>query len=337
MEHDSLSFDALRSLIGAGIEQGAFSECSLQIQESIQAYTRGTVADVRVRRAAGYEVSTYLLEFSGEGVIPGFVVKVIPSGSGRLNAACDQERALLREINRSVRGCSLPLQLGRYSAHGFQIFASQLLSGTLLTDLVIGTSEAGQLARVITAIEKGLAGTFVGSSMLSRATEGPGLYYGPKIQKFLKNFYDLAVGEDEVAFFADLERERVSAPCLVSDRSPANFVMNKDQVGAYDFGLVLVGVKYEDWSWFIDDPRLKTSLDRVELLRAFLTAHEQGSEYLFHLSSIFVCIKQCALMQAAGGQEMASHYLKRARESAEACPAPTARLLIEKLSERVSS
>lgn len=91
----------------------------------------------------------------------------------------------------------------------------------------------------------------------------------------------------------------------------------------FDFGLLLVNTLLEDWSWFIDDPRLKTHLTRDDVLKIFceVNSHTLGMSMVemknaFSVASFFVCIKQYCLMLDADRNEMANHYWCRALVSA---------------------
>ncbi len=92
----------------------------------------------------------------------------------------------------------------------------------------------------------------------------------------------------------------------------------------FDFALTLVGVPYEDWSWFLDDPRLNSSLNRQELVQLFCQDYSAVSgvsetkcaEY-FYAASVFVCIKQFCLSLVIGQITMAKHYLQCAFSSAQ--------------------
>jgi len=335
MDHNQLGPQALQQLLSAGIESGAFAECELGTRRQIQAFALGPTKATRVAKAAGYVASTYLITFPASARISGLVIKVIPLCAERLIADCVQERALLHEIYHESCSCTLPAQLAEFELGELRIFVSQLLPGVSATKIIVDTAEARGIAQSIRDIQRALPQTITGAALIREALQAERPYYTRKVRKFLRDFRGLELTAEEVAFLEPLERVRKSAPALVSDRSPANFVLHEGKVGAFDFGLVLAGVPHEDWSWFIDDPRLNSSLCRQELLEVFLEdeVSRAVSRGCFHLSAIFVCLKQYSLMYALDRHSVAEHYLSRAAESAEALSLPSAKRLLQKITD----
>jgi aminoglycoside phosphotransferase (APT) family kinase protein len=330
--------DDLLEFLRAGLALGAFAGCDDETQAVIRLCARGSMAALQTRKASGYEVSTYLLSFAERTHLRGLVMKIIPVTATRLTEVTNQEFTLLGQLVSEAYSYTVPRALGTFESRGNHIFVTELLAGNMATEKMLSAEDVAGIARAIGHLQQSLAITEFGRTNIAGVSlPSADPYYGPKTRKFIETHRKLTVSRGEVTFVEVLESLRNASPVIVSDRSPANILLSDGQIGMFDFGLVLVGVPFEDWSWFIDDPRLVSELSREEMVRVFWESLERPAMSLadtttsFHVSAIFVCIKQCCLMEDAGRHAMASHYLQRMRISAESIGSEDAIALVQKL------
>lgn len=323
MRSDRLNLRDLIRIIRHGLEQGAFSRRNLETLDAIRACISSK--NLTTHKADGYEVDTYILPCPPHQNVSGLAVKVLPYTAETLIKNTSQECAILRQIIPRGGLYVVPAFLADFTYEDCRIFVTQLLPGKVATEVVLEEHHIVAIARAIRQLQSDISTTHVGRKKLKEVKGSQQIpYYALKIKKFLKETFSLQIGDGTLHVFGLLEAMRNQHPVIVSDRSPANFIIDQvGRVGAFDFGLILAGVPCEDWSWFIDDPRLQSALTREEILQIFCD-YEQGSSgedvnaAAFHVSAIFVCIKQYCLMRQIRRDEMAAHYLERALQSAEA-------------------
>ncbi|TSC65286.1 MAG: hypothetical protein G01um101477_546 [Candidatus Doudnabacteria bacterium Gr01-1014_77] len=254
-------------------------------------------------------------------------------------ARAAKESALLHQASR-VNRYLIPRHLAEFVFENQMIFVTEILQGKSVTEICIGKKEVEKIADAIRQNQDVLSQTSLGKELIAEASRATS-YYKTKVAKFLKSHFDINIGFEELAFLEPLEELRRSSAVIVSDRSPANFVIHEDRVGAYDFEVAFAGVAFEDWSWFIDDPRLNTSISWQEILHLFCEDYakvDRRSEaeitQSFFISSIFVCIKQSCMMLAMGEAEMSNHYLACATRSAKQSTNKEAIELVRRLREK---
>lgn len=322
----------LLDLLKAGISGGAFTRCDAAAIADIQKCIDGLMVRMQVAKALGYEADTYLISFHEPASMYGLVLKVVSTNNTALINAIEQECAVLRQMVSRAEFV-LPRFLGSFEARGVHVFVTEMLAGHTVTDTMLSRERAVGIARSIYAFQHALSTTNVARQKFAAAQPlGVVEYYAPKLRKFLEVHCGLIVTLSELAFLNPLERLRATSAVVVSDRSPANMILDDTQIGMFDFGLLLVGVPFEDWAWFIDDPRLASSLTREELIEVFCECFEvRDASSMFNLAAFFVCLKQYCIMSSVGRKDMANHYLRRAGKSAEDIPSVDARLLIERL------
>lgn len=335
MEYDQ---NDLLEFLRAGLALGAFAGCDDETQAAIRLCASGSMAALHTRKASGYEVSTYLLSFAGWTYLRGLVMKIIPLTAMRLTKVTNQEFMLLGQLVSKADSYVMPRALGMFESSGNHIFVTELLAGSMATEKILGEKDVAGIARAIGHLQESLAVTEFGRIKLAgMSSPSAEPYYDPKTRKFIETHRKLTLSRGEVAFVEVLEPLRNASPTIVSDRSPVNILLSDGSIGMFDFGLVLVGVPFEDWSWFIDDPRLASELSRKEMVRIFWEGLERPVMSLadtttaFHVAAIFVCVKQYCLMDNVGRHAMALHYLQRARMSAESIDSPDAIALVQKL------
>lgn len=336
MRGDSDTASRCNDVLSFGIAQGAFSEVPGPLFEHVETMLTGR--DYKAVYARGYEVDTYLVA-PRSGSFSGIVVKIVHDASERLAKSVAQEAAVLRQMRTvaSTRMCVWPTLLAFYQFGDAHVSVSLKIAGSVATTVCLDRRAVVSIAQAIPEIQLCLGAIPYGRNMLPCRSDAPTAYYAPKIAHWLQKYAGVAIDRESLTFFDELEARRTVAPTIVSDRSPANFiVMSNDGLGCFDFGLMLVGVPQEDWSWFIDDPRLKTTLSRNHLIDIFGmecgTGTHTSQELSYHLAAVFVCIKQYCLMREAGKHDMAAHYLKRASVSADALPFADAKRIVQIIS-----
>jgi hypothetical protein len=236
----------------------------------------------------------------------------------------------------------IPSVLGIVEDDDAEIFVTRYLPGVLASEAQLTTSDIERLAVSIRELQRALAATLIGRGVLSTA-EASSSYYQSKTQKFLNQMGIDSKFVPHLKIFESLSKYRETGATVVSDRSPANFILTPTQVGAFDFCLLLAGSETEDWSWFIDDPRLHTSVSRNEMLTIFANVYRQPwspshLEYreLFNVASMFVCMKQASIMLAINRVDMAGHYLRMLQVSAAENDSREAMILAQIVYEGVS-
>jgi len=290
------------------------------------------ITDLHFRNASEYEVCTYTI--SDAASRRGAVVKIVGRHAERLVRGLSQEFALLAELHAARSAFPVPKRMALFALGEVFVSVTELLQGSYLTEMNLSETDVHAIARTIGDTQNAIANTSIGGALIANARSP---YYMEKIRHFAndaltKQHLNLITEDFD---FAALEAMRRSCPVVVSDRSPANFIMNEDRdVRMFDFGLLLAGIPHEDWSWFIDDPRLRTNLTRDELLAIFIEAtgsrHRPDAEEMFHRAAIFVNMKQYCLMSQTR-RSAAEHYLSRVRQSAEALSADKVLRLVETL------
>lgn len=289
-------------------------------------------ADLQFRDASEYEVKTYVVYDHGSR--RGAVVKIAPYRHQHLARGIAREFVLLRELRQST--CSsfrVPDGEALFVVDNHLVSVVEMLNGTYLTERNVTAYDVVAAAHAIGTLETALVRTGIGTSL---TTEARGPYYAKKAHQFIERVLPGVWFSDAMeSDFTALETVRTAHPVVVSDRSPANIILDASgAVGMFDFGLLLVGTPFEDWSWFIDDPRLRTEIPRMELVRIFAGAagmhFDHSAEMMFHRAAMFVNIKQCCI--AAGtGRGGVGHYLSRLRQSAKALSSDRAMRLVESL------
>jgi len=324
-------------LLKQGLEAKAFEFCETQVLEVIQLCASGLMDGLRVQKVLGYSEQIYLMRFPNPKPVQGLVLRTVPIQETKRITRAMKESTFLQQSRPEVAGCLIPRYLGSFTSENQMIFVTELLPGTVMTEVCVGKKEALKIADAICSVQQTLSQTALGAEIIANAKSSTP-YHGARIAKFLKRQFGWNIGLEELAFFNALDELRASSSVIVSDRSPANFVSDGENIGAFDFAIAFAGVAFEDWSWFIDDPRLNTSLSRQELLQVFSEDLAQTTNTdkattisAFNLCSIFVCIKQHCLMLATGQEEMAKHYLDCASESAQQSKLKEAIELIRKL------
>jgi len=319
MKPNQLNAGEVLDILRRGLDCGTMLALDKAFPGLVEHLTHETVTP-RFRNASEYKVNTYVM--SDDGCGRGIVVKVVPWDSERLVAELSREFVLLGELySRHPSSFRIPVAMALFALDDVFVSVTELLQGDYLTEMELTESRAYVIARTINDIQHALSDTSTGRTLLVNR-QGP--YYAKKAHQFIGSVTtDQHVDFGEMdSEFAALETIRQTSPVVVSDRSPANFIMCKNcAVGVFDFGLFLAGVPHEDWSLFIDDPRLRTSLTRNELIAIFTGStndrHGEGAKEMFHRAAVFVNIKQYCLMVQAK-RSVAGHYLSRARQSAEA-------------------
>lgn len=324
-------------LLNQGLEAEAFDLCETQVLELIRLCASGLMRGLKVQKVLGYFEQIYLMRFPNPKPMQGLVLRVVPIQETKRIARATKESIFLQQSRPEVAGCLVPRHLGSFISENQEVFITELLPGTVMTGVRIGRSEALKIADAIWSIQQMLSQTTLGAEIITNAKSSTP-YHSARIAKFLKRQFGLNTEPRELEFFSALDELRASSSVIVSDRSPANFVADGESIGAFDFEVAFAGIAFEDWSWFIDDPRLNSSLSRQELLQVFskhfaqtTNANEATIRSAFHLCSIFVCIKQHCLMLATEQEEMARHYLDCASESAQQTKLKEAIELIRKL------
>ncbi len=322
MRSDRLNLRDLIAIMRHGLEQGAFSRRNLETLDAIRACISSK--NLTAYKADGYEVDTYILPCPSDLNLRGLVVKVLLHTAETLIKNTSQECAILRQIIPKGDLYVVPSFLADFRHEDCHIFVSQLLPGKVATEVVLEERHIVTIARAIRQLQSDISTTHVGRKKLKEVKGSQQIpYYALKSKRFLKETFGLQIGDSALHVFDLLETMRNQHLVIVSDRSPANFVIDQvGHVGTFDFGLILAGVPCEDWSWFIDDPRLQSTLTREEILQIFRDGERDSSGedvnvVAFHVSALFVCIKQHCLMRKIRRDEMAAHYLKRALRSAE--------------------
>lgn len=328
----------LIEFLNTGVALEAFAKCNDETQAIIHLCASRSMMTLQTRRASGYEASTYLLSFAGLTHIQGLVMKIVPLTNKVLTEVTTQELTLLSQLSSKADSYTVPRVLGAFELKGQKVLVIEMLSGKMATERVLGEREIISVARAIGHLQHSLAVTEFGRAKIARmssSSEEP--YYVLKAMKFVETYLGLSVSREEVSFLEVLEPLRMASPTIVSDRSPANMFINKETVCMFDFGLILVGLPFEDWSWFIDDPRMVSELTREDIVSIFWKSLERPTKSfadtikIFHVSAIFVCIKQYCLMKSIGRYDMAAHYMQRALMSAESINSNVALELIKKL------
>lgn len=318
------SLDLLR-ILNTGFREGVFSGCNESVINAIQTCLNEPLEKLKISKASGYKVDTYIIPFTEHVKVRGLIVKVLPLNLETLISSTFQEFTILQQVF-SIGGLyTLPTCFADFKCENYRIFVSQLLPGKMASEIFLETDDIVAMSVVIRQLQSDISVTQIGVKKLSEAKSvAETSYYASKIRRFLKETFCFEVDGNELDIFGTLEVARKLNPVIVSDRSPTNFVIDDfGKIGVFDFGLLLVGVPWEDWSWFIDDPRLNSSLSREEIIKIFCNSQQNcfhgdaNIVTVFHLSAIFVCIKQYCLMLEIHRDEMALHYLARARLSAE--------------------
>jgi hypothetical protein len=319
------------NLLHAGAAFGGVLELSNAFHGLVESLTR-TAADLRFRNASEYEVSTYVVHDpeSRRGV----VVKIASYRRKHLIQGLSREFMLLRELYQTAPASfRVPDGNALFALGGHLVSVTEMLDGVYLTECAITADEAFAAARAIAAVECALTHTSVGATLIA---EMHSPYYARKAHQFIERVFPgkSSFNEGERLFSA-LEAARLEHPVVVSDRSPANLTVDTHgTVGVFDFGLLLTGTPFEDWSWFIDDPRLRTDVSRMELVRIFAEAADMrldsSVETMFHRAAMFVNIKQCCIA-AERRRAGVVHYLSRIRQSAEALSSGEGMRFVESL------
>ena len=337
MANSDADSDQALQLLKQGLEAGTFDLCETQIQKLIELCASRLMRGLKVQKVLGYSEQTYLMRFPNPKPMQGLVLRVVPTQETKRIIRATKESTFLKQSRPEVAGCLIPRHLGSFVSENQMVFVTELLTGTVMTEVCVGRAEALKIADAIWSIQQRLSQTTLGAEIITSAKSSTP-YHSARIAKFLKRQFGWNIGLEELAFFNALDELRASSSVIVSDRSPANFVADGENIGAFDFEVAFAGIAFEDWSWFIDDPRLNSSLSRLELLQVFsehfaqtTNANEITASNAFHLCSIFVCIKQHCLMLANGRDEMAKHYLDCASESAKQSRLKEAIELIRKL------
>lgn len=323
MINNHLSPLDLLGVLTSGFLEGAFSGCSEAMLNAIHGCFEHP-EKLKISKASGYRVDTYIIPFTEHVNLGGLVIKVLPLSMKTLINSTFQEFTILQQIFPGGL-YELPVCFADFNCENYRVFVSQLLPGKMASEIFLETDDIVALAAVIQQVQSDISVTQIGVKKLSEAKSITKIsYYASKIRRFLKETFYLEIDGNELDIFDELDVMRKLNPVIVSDRSPTNFVIDDvGKIGVFDFGLLLVGVPCEDWSWFIDDPRFNSSLSREEIIKIFCDSQQNcfhgdaNIVTVFHLSAIFVCIKQYCLMLEIHREDMAMHYLTRARWSAE--------------------
>lgn len=312
MHSRHLETSDLRLILGEGMRQNSFATSALSL---IRAIVDGNDQDVQVQASHGYGAQTHLVRVQGH--TSGIAIKLVDPHEARLVRMCARELAIYRELAVTLQDCKSPRPFGQFVTESCAVFVTELLEGRPATQHLLTSDDLVPIIRSIREVEDGLMSSTSGREVLLSAQTSSEEYYARKIADFLQEHLGLSIDPGVLEAFGSLDRLRHTSMTVVSDRSPANFLLSAGEVGAIDFGLVLAGTMYEDWAWFIDDPRLKTSLTRDELLTLFQREWGTGSSKDFSLASVFVGIKQYCLMRTLGETAMAARYLERVAVSAQ--------------------
>ncbi|MHB8871392.1 MAG: protein kinase family protein [Candidatus Doudnabacteria bacterium] len=337
MTNDDFAKSAALRFLNRGLTVGAFNQCDQEVKLAVSLCASGSMQELQVQRITAYKEDVFLLHF--EGAMHGLVLRVFPVEATDRIARAVRESALLHQASR-VGQCLIPRHLAEFAFENQMIFVTEMLPGKSVTEICIGKKEVEKIADAIRQNQDVLSQTPLGKELIAEASRTTS-YYKTKVVKFLKSHFNINIGLEELAFLEPLEEIRRSSAVIVSDRSPANFVIHGERVGAYDFEVTFAGVAFEDWSWFIDDPRLNTSISWQEILHLFcedFARVDRRSEaeitQAFFISSIFVCIKQSCLMLAMGEAKMSNHYLACATRSAKQSKNKEAIELVRRLREK---
>lgn len=337
MASNRLDLERALVLLNSGLQAGAFDGADPELITAGRLCTGGFMEGLQVRKVLRNQEDIYLLSFPQIGPVHGLVMRVIPAAATDLVARALRESTFLRETRSERSTCRMPLPLGEFAFENLRVFVSELLPGTAVTEICIGKNEAIGIAGAIRHTQRVLSRTSIGAHMISDAKAIIPACRS-KMRRYIQECFGLSISGEDFSFLDILDERRKTFAVVVSDRSPANFVLDGERIGAYDFDLAFAGVPFEDWAWFIDDPRLNSSLNRHELVHIFCKDFAQATgeseaalAHLFYLSAVFVGIKQCCLMFSAGQNEMGNHYLRRAEESAVISSFKEAIILLGKL------
>ncbi|MEK7075852.1 MAG: hypothetical protein AAB948_03625 [Patescibacteria group bacterium] len=337
MTNDDFARSAALRFLDRGLTVGAFNLCDPEVKSAVSLCTSGSLQELQVQRITAYKEDVFLLRFPS--TMHGLVLRVFPVEATDRIARVIRESTLLHQASQ-VCQYLIPRHLAEFVFENQMIFITEMLPGKAVTEICIGKNEVERIADAIRQSQDILSRTPLGKDLIAEASRTTS-YYKTKVVKFLKSYFNIDISFEELAFLEPLEELRRNSAVIVSDRSPANFVIDGERLGAYDFEVAFAGVAFEDWSWFIDNPRLNASLSWQELLHLFcedFTKVNRGSEakasQTFFISSVFVCIKQHCLMLAMGEAEMSNHYLACAARSAEQSTQKEAIELVRKLREK---
>jgi hypothetical protein len=331
----------LLEALNKGFELGSFGASEYPALFKIKDYIfkRGIV---NVSKADSYKVSTFLLSFPQEISCGGLVVKAVPLVEKTLISEVTRECEVLQQLRKLQESdFIIPLYMGEVDYADMRFFVTEFLSGVIVSEVVLNRENIHKIAKAIRNVQDSLYYIPVGSQLLDGSRKSQG-YYKQKVRSYMSKQSVFGLSSEELDFLCPLESFRSIYPTVVSDRSPTNFILHSNQIGLFDFGLLLVGVPFEDWSWFIDDPLLRTDFDRDELLEIFCTESSQeivmddlDLKKMFYIASVFVCIKQCCLMLDIGCEKMADHYLECAFVSAKSISDKGAVQLLQKLKDSI--
>lgn len=320
--NQSVKSTALR-LLAKGLKTVPFNFWNHSAECLIKLCASGSMKGLRVQKLAGHIGTIYLLFFPNHIEMSGLVIRVVKNQSKTNVAGAVQEITFLKQLQSETTQYLFPHHLATFPSKNSVIFVTELLEGTMLTETVVGTSEAARVASAIRHTQRALSATKVGKAIIANAKTSP-FSCASKLAGYVHTYFGIAIDIEELSFLKIIDDLREKSPVIVSDRSPTNFVINNEKIGAYDFEVAFAGVPFEDWSWFIDDPRLVSSLSRAKLLSIFCQDFALNTDknetiltHLFHISSIYVCIKQSCFMLARGEKELSAKYLERAHESAQ--------------------
>ncbi|MBN2459810.1 phosphotransferase [Candidatus Woesearchaeota archaeon] len=217
---------------------------------------------------------------------------------------------------------SMPKVLKLDKVDEFYVGVFEYLPGKLLIEQTINSDVVERVVKETKKIQRILATSLNPDEKTIFLEEGFGKddFYSHKIAARFKEKMRIDLNEellrplDTYLLSEDVKKSRT----VVTDRNPTNIIYNPKtgQLQMIDFNAARVSLPQEDWAFFIDDPRLKTSLTRDEMIQAY--AENPQDTTTFHYIATYRNLIQTAMrwVDEPQDKQISYHNLQRAKESA---------------------